>query len=333
MPPPTKPTKPTISLLFLGAAKRVSLLERFLEAAQRLDCRLDMHAFEADAGFWPISHLARVCAAPRFEAPAFRAALDRYVREQSIDIVIPNMDSATVALAEYRDAGAPASCWCVVSSSTLARAMHSKDAAAALFAHHDLPHPGNTPGRFPKIVKPLLGFGSRGVGYAAGEEELALLLQRSPQALVQDFIEGTETTVDFYVSRAGELMGYVLRDRLQVSDGEVMVCRTRLPQPAEENLLARISGLPGWQGCVTVQYIRERSGGGAPVLIEINPRFGGGSTASIEAGLDMAYYILAEHLGVRPEPMRRSRLLLMSRARRDFFCELDESPAPGEGGT
>jgi hypothetical protein len=60
-------------------------------------------------------------------------------------------------------------------------------------------------------------------------------------------------------------------------------------------------------------------------VLEINPRFGGGATCGMEAGLDMASYILLERLSrpiVRPKAMRN---LMMTRARRDFFRELEES--------
>lgn len=310
----------TIKILFLGAAKRVSLLERFLEAAQRLKCQLEFHSFESTAGFYPISHLAHIEAAPKFTSQEFQEKLSTYIQNHKINIVIPNMDAAAAALSQFREKNAPSDCWCVVSTSKLTQAMYAKDHAQAFFQEQGLNCPANTPGRFPKIAKPILGFGSRGIQKIMTADGLKNIPATS---LIEDFIEGAETTADFYMSPKSGFTGAVLRDRIEVSDGEVMVCRTRLPDIQEQELLNKIAAISGWEGCVTVQYIRERATG-IPYLIEINPRFGGGATASIEAGLDMAYYILTEFLGQRIEPMQKPRLIMMSRARRDFFIEIPE---------
>ncbi len=69
-----------LNILFLGAAKRVSLLERFLDAAERLDVHLRIHSFEKDSGFCPISHLALVHEAPNFAAAAFQDRLTGFYR-------------------------------------------------------------------------------------------------------------------------------------------------------------------------------------------------------------------------------------------------------------
>src|SRR6185503_4531648 len=102
------------------------------------------------------------------------------------------------------------------------------------------------------------------------------------------------------------------RDRIEVSDGEVMVCRTRSPRPEEELLISRIGEIPGWQGCITLQYVTDSHG--SLYVIEINPRFGGGATCAIEAGLDMSSYILLEHLNTELPQPGRIRHLIMSRA-------------------
>ncbi len=318
----------TLNILFLGAAKRVSLLERFVDAARRLNVRLVIFSLEKDEGFCPISHLAVLKGAPKFTAPEFQDALDGFVRANDIHIVIPNMDAATEALALYKETRAPQGCWCVVSTHALAKAMHDKLLSDAFFSAHQLPAPADTPGRFPKIVKPVFGFGGKGITRVANQAELSLALATPVPVMVQDFITGPETTADIYVSPVYGLLGMVLRDRVEVSDGEVMICHTRPPSTAERDLLNRIAAIPGWEGCITIQYIRDN--GGAPYMVEINPRFGGGATASIEAGLDMAYYVLAERLGQRVQAAPHIRQLIMSRARRDFFQDLPAERAEGK---
>jgi carbamoyl-phosphate synthase large subunit len=311
-------------MLFLGASKRVSLLERFVEAACRHGIDLKMLSCEADERFYPISSLAQVIGAPAFLSVDFGGWLGGVIERHSVDIVIPNMDSATVALSRFAETYR-GSCWLLVSTRLLCETMYDKILADAFFHRCGLPLPSNTAGRFPKILKPRFGFGSRNVHIASNAAKMDELQQDSEcEYLVQDFLSGCqETTADIYLSHRYGLLGYVLRDRIEVSDGEVMVCRTRFPRIGEERLLETVASISGWQGCITLQYLT--ASGKDLYVLEINPRFGGGATCGMEAGLDMASYILLERLSrpiVRPKAMRN---LMMTRARRDFFRELEES--------
>jgi len=309
-----------IPILFLGASKRVSLLERFEDAASRLGLELKLYSCELDNQFHPISRLATVLGGPPFLSEGFSAWLRSITGKYQIELVIPNMDSATVALSRFAR-NSVTNCWAVVSSETLCERMYDKILADQFFRENDIPVPPNTPRKFPKILKPRLGFGSKNIRIAQNSEQLESEVVAGNSAdIVQDFLPDVqETTVDIYISPQHGLRGYVLRDRIEVSDGEVMVCRTRLPRIEERELIHQIAAIPGWQGCVTLQYVTDARGN--LYVIEINPRFGGGATCAIEAGLDMCSYILIEHLGgTLPEPLT-PRNLIMSRARRDFFHE------------
>lgn len=309
-----------VNILFLGASKRVSLIERFIRAAKETGVGLGLFSCEIKEGFYPISAYARVLEGPSFRSDSFEPWLANAIEDNGIGIVIPNMDSATVALSRFaRTRGDSRGCWCVVSDYDLCKAMDDKISADEFFSRNSIPTPLNTPGRFPKILKPRYGFGAKGVRTVGSGDELDRACGADGDFMVQDFIKGRETTVDFYVSPSRGLMGYVLRDRIEVSDGEVMVCDTRPATGPEEELIERVASIKGWCGCITMQYIMDPEG--HLYLIEINPRFGGGATGSIEAGLDMPRYILCEYLDYdfdRPERLRNIR---MTRARRDFFYE------------
>jgi len=313
-------TQKDLRILFLGAAKRVSLLERFLDAAKKVDVRLQLFSCEATSGFYPISHLARVLAGPGFMTDDFQLWIASTVRQHSIDIVIPNMDAATVALSRYQSHKRGEACVAVVSDYDICEKMYDKVLATEFFHATGIHCPPNTPDCYPKVLKPRFGFGARGIRVIHTSSQLAELLRDDPNAYeVQDFIENfMETTVDIYVSRAGSLIGYVLRDRIEVSDGEVMVCRTRDASPDEATLIEKVAASGKWQGCITLQYMTNPQG---RYVVEINPRFGGGATCGIEAGLDMPLYILSEFLGEPVCPPGALRKLTMSRARRDFFYE------------
>ena len=310
----------TVRILFLGASKRVSLLERFVEAAFHNDIDLRLFSCESEDRFFPISTLATVLPGPRFLSDDFESWVLDAIQRHSIDIVVPNMDSATVALSRFAE-NHVGNYWPIVSTRTLCESMYDKRLADIFFCEHNISPPPDTPGKYPKILKPRLGFGAKGIRIVEdAEQQNTELCQNGSDYIVQDFLsECQETTVDIYLSRRMGLLGYVLRDRIEISDGEVMVCRTRPPRENERNLIEQVASIQGWHGCITLQYLTDPHG--ALYVIEINPRFGGGAACAIEAGLDMAAYILMEHLGETLSPPKRIRNLVMSRARRDFFHE------------
>jgi carbamoyl-phosphate synthase large subunit len=310
-----------LSILFLGASKRVSLLERFADAANALGIQLRLFSCERDDRFCPISHLATIMGGPSFLNPEFHSWLEGTLASNHINVVIPNMDSATVALSRYASQHARnADYWPVISSRDICEAMFDKILARELFLAGGLPVPPDTKDKYPKIAKPRFGFGGKGIRVLQSSAERDACVSSAESYLIEDLIfPAVETTVDLYFSPRLGMIGYVLRDRLEVSDGEVMVCRTRPARSSEKLLIERVASMPGWEGCITLQYLTDTDG--REYVIEINPRFGGGCTCAIEAGLNMPFYLMAEAADLEFAPPQEVKSVLMTRARRDFFCE------------
>lgn len=308
-----------LNILFLGASKRTSLLERFILVAESLNIKLNMFSCEISEDFCPISHLATILEGPKFSDEKFLFWLDKIIQEKGINIVIPNMDQATVALSEYNEKFEHKNCWCVVSSHDLCEKMNDKILADKFFKSNHIPTFENTD-YFPKIVKAKLGFGAKGQYIVNSKEELNLLSNKISidDYIIQDYKKGIESTVDIYISPKYGLKGYIVRDRLVVSDGEVMNCVTRIPEDNEKQLIETIASIKGWEGCITLQYMKYEDN--SFCVVEINPRFGGGATCGIACGLDMPKYILQEYLGNKLDELQIKNLKMV-RSRRDFFYE------------
>ncbi len=312
----------TLNILFLGASKRTSLLEDFNKSAKKLKIDLKMFSCEKDTEFCAISHLATILSGPKFGDNSFQCWLKESILKYNINIIIPNMDSATVALAKFKENHKNLeNCWCVVSSFDLCEKMGNKQLSEKFFNQHNIATYKNTEGIFPKILKDKLGFGGKGQFIVNSKEEYNNLLKKIDKNdyIIQDYIKGRETSVDFYVSPKKSLVGYILRDRLEVSDGEVMNCVTRYPELEEKKLIENIAKIDGWEGCITLQYIKDKNENIR--VIEINPRFGGGATCAIACGLDMPTYILSEFIGI-DFAVDKIKNLKMARSRRDFFIEI-----------
>ncbi|WP_395454148.1 ATP-grasp domain-containing protein (plasmid) [Azospirillum melinis] len=304
-------------VLFLGAGKRLSLLESFARAAEAEALPLRMWSIEGKSQV-PIGVLAGTIIGPRFNDPDFGSFLTDVVESHRIDLVIPNMDTATVALATQVEALTALGCSPIVSSLELCEAMLDKQKAADWFARHHVPQPA--PDTYPMIIKSRFGYGARDQAIVGNSEgRSSFFIDKSPDNYFsQAFIKGPEYTVDAYVDKAGHLVSALSRKRLEVVGGEVSVSETcRHEQILEQT--ARILSQPGWLGPVTLQFI---DGPNEPVILEINPRFGGGVTHSIHCGLDMPRWLMRERLG-RPLPSSPTwnSGSVMTRCLRDIFYD------------
>jgi carbamoyl-phosphate synthase large subunit len=304
-----------MNLLFLGAGKRLSLLEAFLRAGREEGVEVNLFSLELSP-LVPIAEVAVVIPAPEFASEAFPAFLRSTVQERSIDLAIPNMDAATEPLAALKEDLAGLGCWAVVSTGELCHSMFDKRAASTWFASHGIPQPRQE--GFPCIAKSRQGFGSRDQFVAKDADELGAFLatRNADRYFIQSFVQGQEYSVDGYVDRSGSPTAILSRKRLQVVDGEVEVSETH-HHSAIIRLAAEILAVPGWEGPITLQFI---DGPGGPVVIEVNPRFGGGVTHAIHCGLDMPAWLLREKLGRRlpPSPTWADGSV-MTRCRRDVF--------------
>lgn len=313
---------PRIKILFLGASRLVSLLQRFQDAACDLNIALTMYTFE-DKNVWHpvgVCGLARVIHAPPFEHDAFDDFILNFVSRESIDIVIPNIDKATVRIAELSvslaDLGAKAIC----SNFQVCDRMFDKMLADKVFKDLGFDVPDSK--KFPLLAKPRFGRSSKGIVKLNDKEELEFWRKRNDPTdfLIQEFVKGIEYSIDAYITDNGKILGIVPRKREIISDGEVLVSITE-NVPEAKDIVQKLTNWEKWLGPITIQIIAD---GKKSWIIECNPRFGSGIPLSIEAGLNIPLWILQEKLGLGlPSDMLISKPgLCMTRFKQEKFLWL-----------
>ena len=152
----------------------------------------------------------------------------------------------------------------------------------------------------PEIVKPRFGSASKGIKVFYDMEDF-MHLEDLSDYLVQEYIEkNKEFTVDCYVSMEGEIMVTVPRERLEVMGGEVTRSIT-IREPLLEKMSREIINKFKLRGPVTLQFLYDVNRN-KYMLMEINPRLGGGVICSIYAGAPITDYILSEALGIPIRP-------------------------------
>jgi carbamoyl-phosphate synthase large subunit len=315
-----------LRVLFLGASRAVALLERFESAAAALGVGLEMLSCDDPYPWHPVNvaGLSRAVEAPPLDGPDFPAFLTDFVRRTAVDIVVPNLDEATIALARVSDSLVAEGALPVVSSVEVCETMADKRQADLLFRSLGLRTPSGT--RFPMLAKPRYGAGSHGIVtlHDAGDLEQWRRRNRDEDFLLQPVVSGPEYTIDGYVDRSGRVLGLVSRVRVSVAGGEVAITCTRRNGAA----LAQAEHLLQWNrwfGPVTVQVVGE---GQDASLIECNPRIASGATCSIEAGLAVPEWILRERLGMPlpASPVSWQDGVCMTRSLRDHFLSIRPAP-------
>lgn len=140
------------------------------------------------------------------------------------------------------------------------------------------------------VVKERIGSGSKGVFLNVSREVAEAYQANLKHPIFQPFIEGREVSVDCFLTRESKVHGLVLRWRNRVRNGESEVTTTFRDSKLEETF-AKILEHSGLVGPVVMQAIVGPAG---VKVIELNPRFGGASTASLSVGLDSLAWALAE---------------------------------------
>jgi carbamoyl-phosphate synthase large subunit len=240
----------------------------------------------------------------RGDDPGFVDRILAICRDQDIGIVVPTVDSELLPLAERRaEFEAEGIHLMVTSVSALAFCLDKwvlmercaetvKVPRSALFDQSFDPDGFG----FPFFLKPRSGSGSRGI-HAVREPADLLGIDRSADLLVQEFLPGTEYSLDVLASADGEVRAVVPRARLKIDSGIAITGKTVPSEKLQATGKAAAEAI-GLTGVANVQVKDDPAGEAA--LIEINPRFPGTMPLTVASGVNMPALVLRE---VRGEPM------------------------------
>ena len=291
------------NILFTSVGRRVSLIRHFYRALREL--HLDGKIFGADASDRsPAFHITdKSFLVPRISSADYISSLLTICSQEQIKVVIPLIDTELYVLAENRHRFQALGTQVIISSPEVISIGMHKTETYAFFKSNNIDTPvvysaeDVEQGRYhlPLMVKPNDGSASKMIFKAETDEQLKFFRQYVPNAIIQEFIEGDEYTLDVFVDLNGGVRCVVPRLRIEVRAGEVskglIVKNDRIIG------IGRKVGecLTGARGCVTLQCIVSRQG--LIKMVEINPRFGGGAPLAIEAGADMPKWVLQMVMG------------------------------------
>lgn len=309
-------------ILMLGGARRVSMARMLKSSGRRLGIDVEIVAYELHSDV-PIAIEGRVEKGLKWTDPEIIDDIARIVKKYGVNIIIPFVNGAMeiASLCKERIPGI----FVPVSDFAATSKMFDKIEAARLYKDHGYPIPRTysvIDNEMPAIAKPRKGGSSRGIKIFNDVDDL-MHLENLDQYLIQEYIANNrEYTVDCYVSTEGEILAAVPRERLEVMGGEVTRTRTcRIPEIIE--MSRKVITDFKLTGPVTLQFLHDLDKDRF-LLMEVNPRLGGGVICSIHAGAPIPAYILQEARGEKVEPcLDWEEGLLMTRYQQPVFFSKD----------
>ncbi|MFE9045214.1 ATP-grasp domain-containing protein [Streptomyces sp. NPDC007818] len=286
-----------------GGPSGVCFLRALDGVAERYAADLDPNG----AGLYLVPRAYRMLVPPG-GAPGYAEAVLRLCERHGIDVLVPTVDVELVALSRAAAAFEAAGVRVLVSpADALETCLDKWRLAEACRGAVRLPDTrlvgaGDAPGvegGFPAVAKPRSGSGSRGIVVVRSPDELAAIPQDGSY-LLQEFLPGTEYSVDVLTDGNGRVVAAVPRARDKTDSGVVVAGRV-LDLPELSGLAEDAVRTLGLRGVLNVQVRENRAGKAA--LLEINPRPPGGMSLTVSAGVDMPKWAVAALLGL-PVPER-----------------------------
>jgi carbamoyl-phosphate synthase large subunit len=142
---------------------------------------------------------------------------------------------------------------------------------------------------FPVLAKPRFGKGSRGIVKIDDESDLRYITSKRDDLVFQEFLPGTEYTVDVLSDLNGKPLIAVPRIRMQTKAGISTKGRVLRDRALEIDCM-NIAEYIGIRGPCCMQM--KESAEGRLKLIEVNPRMGGGTIFTSLAGANFPALLL-----------------------------------------
>ncbi len=281
-----------LNILFVSAGRRVELVQEFVRVKKKKGITGSIVCTDM-SDLAPALYFAdKTYTIPAIRDPQFLSALMDICRKESINLIIPTIDTELEVLSHnvgrFKEIGADV----LVSSPETVKITRNKLKTYWFFKSIDIKTPESYgmgmdySGSFPCFIKPISGSSSINAFKVRNEKELEFFKYYIGDYIVQKLIEGQEYTIDVMCDFEGNPIFVTPRIRLATRSGEVNKTRIVSDEKLIKQTLFIIEKLKP-KGPITVQAIKNKVDG-EYYFIEINARFGGGSPLSIMAGADSA---------------------------------------------
>lgn len=299
-----------MNVLFTAIGRRVQLINHFKKYHRVIGVDLD----ELAPARYFVDSFYKV---PKWNDEKYIDTLLYICKKESIDMLIPLYEKEFILLCENRERFNEIGTILILSNKKIIEVFNDKWESYKFFiengidtpmtyrkrsCHSEMDSRDNTSNvtlnevkglDFPLIIKPANGAGSQNVFKIDNEKELNFFIDYIENPIIQEYIEGTEYTIDVICDLEGNVISVVPRERIEVRAGEVSKGITVKNKDIIEKTLElcnkfKIDKNTKPIGPLTIQCIVDLDNN--IKFIEVNPRFGGGVPLTFEAGIPYAKY-------------------------------------------
>lgn len=281
-----------INVLILSAGRRVELINCFKRAKERLKIKGSIVAADASE-LAPALYFADINEiVPRIsDNDGYIKAIVNICRNFNISLIVPTIDTELLLLSERKAEIEETGAKVLISDERVTKICRDKKNTQEfleqngflvphMLGEEELKKPEKL--SYPLFIKPRDGSSSINAFQVHNAEELGMYLKLIENPIVQEYIEGTEYTIDAFLDFESNLITAVPRVRIATRSGEIAKGVIKKDREIIEDIRKLMDKLKPI-GHITVQCKKTKRG---IEYIEINPRFGGGAPMSIMAGAD-----------------------------------------------
>ncbi len=279
-----------MKVLFTAIGRRVQLIKHFKEYHRVIGVDIE----ELVPAKYFVDAFYKV---PKWNDKDYLDVLLSICEKERVDMIIPLFEKEFISLCENRKKFNEVGTALILSDKKIIETFNDKWKSYKFFMSNNIDTPKTYNKQnlrdysFPLIIKPTDGAGSKSVFKVNNDKELSFFIDYIENPIIQEYVEGTEYTIDVLCDLDGNAISIVPRQRIEVRAGEVSKGRTVKDMAIIERTLELCNKLKIDEnikpiGPLTIQCIVDLKGN--IKFIEVNPRFGGGVPLSFEAGVAYA---------------------------------------------
>ena len=295
-----------INILVTAASRRVALIRAFGSALSRLELKgnvitTDLNDLSPGLYFGDRHYIA-----PLTTDPEYIPLIKSICANENIGLLIPTIDDELPIFGKCRHEFEEMDVRVAVSGETTGLVCNDKHSSYHFFKDRSIPFArtwlpeelDREMLKYPLFLKPRSGRGSVGAFPIKNRRELDFFLEYVPGAVIQEFLAGTEYTIDVLADFDGRVISVVPRERMVIRSGVSDRGRT-LRHSGLIKLAVEAAEAMELRGPANIQVKLE---GDDAVIFEVNPRFSGGIPLTIAAGADFPGWLIEMCRGRGPEP-------------------------------
>lgn len=280
-----------MNVLILSAGRRVELVQRFAKARKKAGLDGIIVAADISNTAPAIYYADKFYIIPRISDDKYIDAVIDVCQKENIKLIVPTIDTELLKLSQNREKiESKTNAKLHLSGNEVISICRDKNKTQQFFEENGFGVPRqlsredihNENYHFPLFIKPEDGSSSINTFKINNKSELEFFMEYVKKPIVQEFVEGTEYSVDVFCDFSGNPITIVPRIRIATRGGEIAKGRIVKDREIIDDVKRLVDTLKP-SGHITIQCMKTPHG---IRYIEINPRFGGGAPMSIDAGAD-----------------------------------------------